>query len=211
MLGLVILFIFGVYLAISVFVTRYVMAWARESGRRPWLWGCIGGFAMYSLVFWDLIPTLIMHKYYCSTEAGFWPYKTFEQWELENPGVAATFNSRIKPSEAEQMVIPIPEGTDRFWYNVRFYRDKRRIEKLGTIVEIEQRFVDAEANAVVARSIDFARGLPPSTLALGGTPAEIRKSLVLGSGNRQCGIDGMYIDDIFTKFIYDYWKSGRRK
>ena len=45
---------------------------------------------MYLLVFWDHIPTLLLHKYYCATKAGFWVYKTPEQWKKENPGVAKT-------------------------------------------------------------------------------------------------------------------------
>ena len=40
---------------------------------------------MYNLMFWGLIPTLAMHKYYCATHAGFWVYKTPEQWMKQNP------------------------------------------------------------------------------------------------------------------------------
>ncbi len=48
---------------------------------------------MYNLVFWDLIPTKLLHKYYCATEAGILVYKTPGQWITENPGVAETLTS----------------------------------------------------------------------------------------------------------------------
>lgn len=208
MLGLAILFIFGAYLAISIFATWYVMAWAKESGRRAWLWGCIAGFAMYNLVFWDLIPTLVMHKYYCSTQAGFWPYKTFEQWDAENPGVAATLNSKIKPRDAEQTSASDPGGILRNWYNTRFYKEKLRTRKVGTIVRIEEKFIDATTNSTLSKTITFVRGRPSNTLSAGGTPAEIRESLVLGSGNRECMIGGKSVRDTFLKYNYDFWKTG---
>ena len=211
MLGLAILFIFGVYLAISIFATRYVMAWARENGRRAWLWGCIAGFAMYNLVFWDLIPTLIMHKYYCSTRAGFWPYKAFEEWDAENPGVAQTFSTRIEPSDAEMKAIPLQKNTRRHWYNVRFYEDTHTSVKVGSVVMIEVQFIDVKTKETIARSINFVRGLPGNTLAAGGSPGEIRESLVLGSGNRECSIGDKPVQDIYRAYIFSFWKSGKNK
>jgi hypothetical protein len=211
MLGLAILFIFGVYLAISIFATWYVMAWARESGRRAWLWGCIAGFAMYNLVFWDLIPTLVMHKYYCSTQAGFWPYKTFEQWDAENPGIAETFSTRIDPTDAEKKAIPLPENTRRHWYNVRFYKDTHTSDKVGSLVMFENQLFDVETKEIIARSVNFFRGLPGDTLALGGSPEEIRQSLVLGWGNRHCEVGGEPVQDTFAAYIYNFWKSGKGK
>jgi hypothetical protein len=84
MLGLVVLFVIGVYLAVSALVVLLAARWAKKRGRRGWVWGGLAALAMYNLVFWDLIPTLTMHKYYCATEAGFWVYKTPEQWVREH-------------------------------------------------------------------------------------------------------------------------------
>jgi len=208
MLGLAIISIFAVYVAISIFATWYVAAWARESGRRAWLWGSIAGLAMYNLMFWDLIPTLIMHRYYCSTEAGFWAYKTFEKWDSENPGIAQELSNRTKPNEMLQESVPLPENTRRHWYNVRFYGDSRAIKVAGSIVRIEDQFVDLKTGELIARSINFVRGLPANTIAAGGTPGEIRQSLVLGSGNRDCVINGNTVRNTYTTYIYDFWKSG---
>ncbi len=47
----------------------------------------IPALVMYSIVFWDWLPTVAVHQYYCAKESGFWVYKTLDQWKAENPGV----------------------------------------------------------------------------------------------------------------------------
>ena len=71
MMGLMVLGFFAVYLALSVWAVKAASGWAKANNKKPWLWGGLAAFVMYNLVFWDLIPTLIAHKYYCSTQAGF--------------------------------------------------------------------------------------------------------------------------------------------
>jgi hypothetical protein len=41
---------------------------------------------MWLIPFWDWLPTVAAHQYYCATESGFWVYKTLDQWKKENPG-----------------------------------------------------------------------------------------------------------------------------
>lgn len=94
MIGLTILLAFAVYLAVSFAVVRFVIRWAKRNGRSARRWGSAAVLLMYLLVFWDHIPTLLLHKYYCATKAGFWVYKTPEQWKAENPGVAETLTWR---------------------------------------------------------------------------------------------------------------------
>jgi len=88
MFGLIVLLLIAAYLAISVMVVKKTMIWAQSSGRSPRRWGWIAGLTMYLLVFWDLIPTVLLHQYLCATEQGLWIYKTVEEWQRENPGVA---------------------------------------------------------------------------------------------------------------------------
>ena len=85
MLGLAVLFFFVVYFLLLIVVTSKAVAWAKAHNRKPWLWGGLVAFVMYNLVFWDWIPTVVAHKYYCSTQAGFTEYKTLEEWKKENP------------------------------------------------------------------------------------------------------------------------------
>ena len=40
--------------------------------------------------FWDWLPTVATHQFYCATDSGFWVYKTPEQWKAQNPGVMET-------------------------------------------------------------------------------------------------------------------------
>ena len=101
MMGLMALGFFAVYLALSMWAVTATSGWAKANNRKPWLWGSLAAFVMYNLMFWDLIPTLVMHKYYCDTQAGFWVYKTPEQWVKENP------NLELKPSDKQTY-----EGTD---------------------------------------------------------------------------------------------------
>jgi hypothetical protein len=90
MLGIAIIAGFLVYLAVSWGVVFAAAVWAKKRGRRPLLWGGLAFLIMYNLVFWDLIPTYLVFKYKSATESGFWVYKTPEQWQEENPGVAET-------------------------------------------------------------------------------------------------------------------------
>lgn len=98
MMGLAVLIFFGLYLLVSIWVTSKAVAWAKANNRRAWVWGSLAAFFMYNLVFWDLIPTLVAHKYYCSTQAGFWFYKTPGQWKAENPGVEQTLKRSLSPT-----------------------------------------------------------------------------------------------------------------
>ena len=102
MIGLMMLLALGLYLAISAGVVAWTVRWAKRNGRGVWRWGIAAGFLMYLLVFWDHIPTLVLHKHYCATKAGFWVYKTPEQWKAENPGVAETLTWRDSLSRYDQ-------------------------------------------------------------------------------------------------------------
>ena len=72
LLGFVIAILFGV-------------AYAKRHGKRAWLWAMLAFLVVFLPIFWDWIPTVVAHKYYCATEAGFWIYKTPEQWKKDNP------------------------------------------------------------------------------------------------------------------------------
>ena len=80
MMGLIILIVFGLYLAFSIWVVWGTVRWAKRRQRRAWVWGILATLVMYHLVFWDLIPTKIAHQYYCDKYAGLKVYKTIEQW-----------------------------------------------------------------------------------------------------------------------------------
>ncbi len=100
MIGLVYLVFFAVYLLVSIVAVRGAIDYARKNGKSAKRWGWGAAFVMYSLVFWDWIPTVAVHQYYCAKDAGFWVYKTLDQWKAENPGVMEGLvedkNTRVK-------------------------------------------------------------------------------------------------------------------
>lgn len=154
MIGLMMVLFFAVYLAVSVALTVTV---AVRVNRHPWLWGGLTAFVMYNLVFWDWIPTLVLHKHYCDTQAGFWVYKTPEQWKKENPGAIETLvaNKRA-PSERRG---DMKNYTDTYLLNSRFnWVVKRTNYYLDGFRRHEQQVVDTKNKEVLARYVDFSTG-----------------------------------------------------
>lgn len=150
MLGLVVLAIFAVYLLVSTLVVWLAVRWAKKRNRKPWIWGGLAAFLMYNFVFWDLIPTLAMHKYYCATEAGFWVYKTPEQWAKENPGVVETLTWKRQTGY-------LREGSR---LNERFVLEHftNRKSRLLPVRSMETTIKDIHTNEVMARAIGFSSG-----------------------------------------------------
>ena len=157
MFGLVVVFFIGLYLLISLLVIFFSARTARKHGRRGWVWGLVAAFVMYNLVFWDWIPTVAMHNYECATEAGYWVYKTPEQWEKENPGVLeALVTTKGVPNTFEGST---DDGsyTDTYIINERF----RWIVKFSgphplNLWREEQKFVDVKTGEVLAKYVDFS-------------------------------------------------------
>jgi len=87
MFGLAVLVVFGIYLLISFLVVRWSIGYARKNGKSVKKWGWGAALVMYLIPFWDWIPTVATHQFYCAKDAGFWVYKTLDQWKAENPGV----------------------------------------------------------------------------------------------------------------------------
>jgi hypothetical protein len=86
-MGILILGIAGIYLLISIVIVRSAIRYARRNGLSAKHWGWGAALVMWLIPFWDWLPTVAVHQYYCATEAGFWVYKTLDQWKKENPGI----------------------------------------------------------------------------------------------------------------------------
>src|SRR5690606_21260880 len=119
---------------------------------------------MYLIPFWDLIPTLVMHKYYCSTQAGFWVYKTPEEWVSENPDAAKTIINYEK-SKIERPA----NGKIRFFINERLVEEvDRSVEAFHAITREEMAFFDSKDNSVLIKKINFIFGRGSSSINSGG-------------------------------------------
>lgn len=159
MIGLLYLIVGVLYLVVLVMVTRSAYRWAARkemSKRNRWLAAAGGFLLVYLPVFWDHIPTLVMHKYYCEKEAGFWVYKTLEQWKAENPGGSEELvpnkgiKSRFVGSTDQYSLIEAVNG--------RVSRLTIRDYKMNAVLPLgreEQQLVDTKNEFVLARQVGF--------------------------------------------------------
>jgi len=154
-MGLVILGAIALYLIVSLVVVVLVAKVAKKQGRSPWRWGGAAALVMYLLVFWDHIPTVVAHRYYCEKEAGFWVYKTVEQWKAESPGVAETLVAkRGAPSKRQG---DMENYTDTYSLSSRFnWIVKHNGQFLFNRWRHEQEVVDVKTGDVLGRYVDFS-------------------------------------------------------
>lgn len=100
MFGLAVLLVMLAYLLFSILVVRRSVRYAIDRGKSAKRWGWGAAIVIFLIPFWDWLPTVAIHQYFCATEAGFWTYKTPEQWKRENPGVMETLAMSHLPSDA---------------------------------------------------------------------------------------------------------------
>jgi hypothetical protein len=156
MFGLVVFGAMAVYLLISAGVVNWAIKHARQRGKSAKRWGWGAALVMYLIPFWDWIPTVAVHQYYCATEAGFWVYKTPEQWMKENPGVTLTLEN--EPSTNRQMdstgLMETHRLDNRFDWVIKLHR---QIPFLP-FVRREESLIDRRNSDVLARYVDFSSG-----------------------------------------------------
>lgn len=161
MFGLVVLIVMVLYLSLLAWATRRGWRWGIEkkgwTGKKRYLGAAIGFLVVYLPVFWDFIPTVAVHQYYCAKDAGFWVYKTLDQWKQENPGVMETLvvnkgGQDIHEGDMENF-------TATHLWNQRF--NLVFIKKGPLLVNNwrhEQIVSDSKKNEVLARFVDFSTG-----------------------------------------------------
>src|SRR5579885_114267 len=157
MIGLAYLLAFGLYILISVVVVLCAIGHARKYGKSAKRWGWGAALVMYLIPFWDWIPTVVMHQYYCATQAGFWVYKTVDQWKAENPGVMEMLvMNKGAPSIRQGDMV---NYTDTYFLNQRI---NWLIKKTGPFLfnrwRWEESVVDSNTNEVLIRFVDFSTG-----------------------------------------------------
>lgn len=156
MMGLAYLVFFAVYLLVSIAAVRGAIGYARKNGKSAKCWGWGAAFIMYSIVFWDWLPTVAVHQFYCAKDSGFWVYKTLDQWKAENPGVIETLvedkNSQVKFVNDSKNHVLIKVVNQRFnWLTIQ----NRDVISVLPIGREENQLVDTPKNFVIARQIGF--------------------------------------------------------
>lgn len=152
-MGFMILVVMGLYLLIAIGVVLWTAGYARKNGRSAKRWGWSVAVIMWLIPFWDWLPTIITHEYYCTTESGFWVYKTLDQWKKENPGVAETLVAQL----SAQSTL---DG-DLLTINERFAIETHRrkpINFLPTIIT-ERLLIDKKTEQILAKGVDVGSGV----------------------------------------------------
>jgi hypothetical protein len=156
-MGFVIVIVGALYLLISIGVVVWAVSHARKNGKSAKRWGWGAALVMYLIPFWDWLPTVAVHQYYCATQAGFWVYKTPEQWKAENPGVMEELvsnNGLVRKSVGDGQ-----NYTDTSFLNSRF---NWVVKKTGPFLfnrwRWGQEVVDGKTGVVLARYVDFSTG-----------------------------------------------------
>lgn len=136
-------------------VVPMAVRYAAKHGRSKWRWG-IGAFLLvYLPIFWDWIPTVATHQYYCAKDSGFWVYKTLDQWKAENPGVmeGLVYNKGAPSTRQGDM----DTFTDTYLLNQRisFIVQQLRVFPWLPVYRIEETVADVQGNDVLARDTTF--------------------------------------------------------
>ena len=159
MIGLMYLLALGLYLLISMVVVIWAISYARKHGKSTKRWGWGAALVMYLIPFWDWIPTVAMHQYYCATEAGFKIYKTVDQWKTENPGVIERLVKNKDVLSTSKSQGNMRNFTDTYFLNQRINDVfKKNGPLLFNIWRWEQEVVDRKTNEILARSVGFSSG-----------------------------------------------------
>lgn len=185
-MGLVVFAAIILYLLISIAVVIGAIIYARKHGKSAKRWGAGAALIMYLLVFWDHIPTLVAHKYYCEKEAGFWVYKTLDQWKAENPGAVETLvANKDAPSNRQG---DMTNYIDTYFLNQRFnWVVKHNGPLLFNRWRHEQEVIDAKSGEVLARYVDFSTAHQQREAGWSGWKFWLDSGF---SGNRYCSGEG---------------------
>lgn len=201
MMGLAYLVFFAVYLLVSIAAVRGAISYARKNGKSAKRWGWGAAFVMYSIVFWDWIPTVVVHQFYCAKDSGFWVYKTLDQWKAENPGVLETLmENKGAPSTRQG---DMGNFTDTYFLNQRINMvvKEHRLFSLLSNHLLERELVDTKTTEVLARYTDYWSGGNPITEGLAG--------LKFWLHSERCRDDGSHPQHQFNEF--EYQVTGREK
>lgn len=177
MTGLVVIPAVLLYLLLSIVVVYLAIRYARKSGRsaKRWGWGAV--LVMYLIPFWDWLPTVATHHYYCAKDAGFWVYKTVDQWKAENPGVANRLHFKLQASRTGYGELYVLN--ERFAVEVH---RKKAISFLPTTIT-EERLVDVGNGNVLAKAVRVGSNVNPAADGLRGYKFWL--------GSKPCVTEGM--------------------
>lgn len=208
-MGAVILPLMALYLGLLIWATWYGGRWVAKrgwQGKKRWLGAAIGFLIVYLPVFWDWIPTVVAHKYYCETEGGFWVYETPTDWKKSNSDLTS---NDLKPLGSNEETLwdfpyrPLNNGSKNvLMINKRIYLDSINEKNFIRILPIQKRttfIADGYSQKKLAEAVTFSSGYSnPMTIgSLQGFKGWLN--------NPSCGLKGKDGEDviIFIKKIIE--------
>ncbi|MBL4680530.1 MAG: hypothetical protein JKY88_07385 [Pseudomonadales bacterium] len=143
------------YLVLCFVVVRVAMKKAQAKGLPKWKYGIPAALFMYMTVFWDYIPTEVAYLYYCNKDAGFFVYKSLDEWVAENPGIAEKqdYTGKIQLSrEGHRGRI------SRYYMSERFDFTSEYEPIFAGVVRNNQKFIDKFDQSILSEYIDYQSG-----------------------------------------------------
>lgn len=150
-------------------------------------------------MFWDWLPTVWLHSYYCEKYAGLTVTQTPDDWRRENPGVAETLVRQTPPLQIG--------SKDKYYFqlNQRFRWEIEHIERPLWLQEDTYRIVDAQTGKELVRFVNFSTGQH------GPSPDSLR-DYKLWMKRASCALpDGNMSGDRFSKLRIEYSAIGDKK
>lgn len=118
----------------------------------------------FLIPFWDWIPTVAAHSYYCSRHAAFVVAKPFEQWRRENADWVRVQPPLLASDGRAGTRLPVMA------IGHRIIEERRPLEEVFMSVKREEaRLIDAQTHEVLARYVDFRSGYGDPSVASGGS------------------------------------------
>jgi len=167
MLAIVILGVAIAYLAIAIVAVRLVVGATEKrwsSRRKGVVAGWAVGLAFFMMPFWDWLPSLLAHRYYCSTQARFTVNKTIDQWMSENKEVL-----RGLKHDRDAVSVQV-DGYLRYPINQRLRSEIRPPYPVFLAVKREDgRLLDIQTNEILVEYVEFTTGY--GSFSVGGQDA----------------------------------------
>lgn len=163
MLGLMYIGAAALYLAITVLAVRW--AWrAGRAGGGSLVKGL--GFASSGLllsllpVLWAVVPTVLAHRHFCATDAGFRERITPELWAKQNPDLIVRLQGRdlVRSSKTSRTADGFDRSMD--FDGARAWDSRVTTARQWSIdvLRLETRIVDTSSGTVLVESVDYQTG-----------------------------------------------------
>ena len=141
MFSLIVFAIIGAYFLLVCFAALLgrIIALSAGGGRVAARWAAFVGACMVLLpVFWDILPALVAHRYYCAKDAGVQLYKEPQQWYAETKGAKIA-----KPKVVDRSA----NGIRQNWGN---FEEKIFVQNIFLSVRLNRsRLVDSNTGEVL--------------------------------------------------------------